>query len=59
MQIPEHKLLSPSDALNDHMLLPTLSVKDAEAINQQKNSQKAYYSYKDRAEKANQRLIMN
>lgn len=30
MQIPDHKLLSPSDAMNDHMLLPTLSVKDVE-----------------------------
>lgn len=28
--IPDHKLLSPSEAVSDHMLLPTMSVKDLE-----------------------------
>ena len=33
MAIPEHKLLSPSEAVADHMLLPTLSVQEMQKIN--------------------------
>ena len=29
MKIPEHKLLDPSDATQDHMILPNLSVREA------------------------------
>jgi hypothetical protein len=36
MQIPEHKLLSPSEAISDHMLLPTLSVQDLYRMNEKK-----------------------
>lgn len=34
MLIPEHKLLSPSEAISDHMLLPTLSVQEMQRINE-------------------------
>lgn len=36
MTIPEHKLLSPSEAVADHMLLPTLSVQEMQKINDSK-----------------------
>lgn len=34
MQIPEHKLLSPSEATSDHMLLPYLSVFEMLELNE-------------------------
>ena len=38
MQIPEHKLLSPSDAPTDHMLLSTYSVHEMEIISKEKRT---------------------
>lgn len=40
MAIPEHKLLSPSEAISDHMLLPTLSVQEMQKMNDARNARR-------------------
>ena len=57
-QIPEHKLNNPSEATQDHMILPNLSVKEDDLRAQRaKLNQPEYPSFKQRADAANMRLI--
>lgn len=37
MAIPEHKLLSPSEAMSDHMLLPNLTVQEMKRMNDERD----------------------
>lgn len=73
MTIPEHKLLAPSEATQDHMLLPTLSVYQMQRMIEARqarrnlnlggisklNPQMHYKSNRERAEDAKWKLGQN